>query len=601
MNDKYLESKLLSFKKLSQYLTEIKNFSLKVWEKPHLQWFTNHDVEHSEEIIYLIGQIVKSIENDTEIFFNEDELFILLASAYLHDIGMQLSKIETYSIDGLSSEQYDLIRKRHAEESYHIILKRLLPSVNRDDFHFPSIDEEYLPAIARVSKGHSTEYFQEIIELFNTDPLKPKGRKVRGEFLTALLMIADELDLQCKRVNFYDTAKFSLSDVSLLHWYKHHYVECVEIKDGRINVTLRFPSDSDNYCNLIKELIENKLVEQVKKVNPILLKSTKRKLSFEETINIEIRRDIEGVKRRLPEGALKELEKEIKKKDKVVPSDVNDVPRGYVYIKAGQHLGVHILSRQKDNQSVLYLPVGGGSSSHFLIDKYLVTNVQYAMFLNSDENRKKTSIKLLHDGSRVVVTSEDQLLAGELLTYWERKRPKPNFVWGLQYGPQGWQPISGSENLPMTYVTALGASWYATWANQFPGTEFESISSGLLGLPTQVEWTTAALFDYKTGRELKFPWGDRWNNSCLNSKSYWMKEEPHPTRVDAFPDGASPNGMLDAFGNVWEWLADSTSDRKQVICGGGCTTSDNQFPAIDSRQADTGSPYIGFRCCRSLK
>lgn len=315
---------------LSGHLDDIKKFSRRVWEKPHLQWFTKHDVTHSEEIIYLIEQIIKPIENDPEIFLSVHELFILLASAYLHDIGMQYLKIPGYSIDKLSSTEYDLIRKKHAEESYNIILKPVMPILKRDDFHFPTIDEEYLPIIAKVSKGHSTDFFEEIVKNFKEDPSTPKGRKVRGEFLTALLLIGDELDLQCKRVSFPDTAKFTLSDFSLLHWYKHHYVDYVEILNGIINLTLRFPENSDSYSGLIKSFIEDKLIKQVKKVNPILLDSTKRKLSFAADVNIQIKIDKTGVKRSIPEGALRELKKEIKK----IGANLKEKKEEFLKIKA---------------------------------------------------------------------------------------------------------------------------------------------------------------------------------------------------------------------------------------------------------------------------
>ncbi|MDA8089630.1 MAG: hypothetical protein M0Z61_05350 [Nitrospiraceae bacterium] len=78
--------------KLFSDLEGISRFCTEIWKDTLLPWFTNHNCEHSEEIIYILGQILAPLENNPK-FPDEHELFILLASAYLHDIGMQLLKI----------------------------------------------------------------------------------------------------------------------------------------------------------------------------------------------------------------------------------------------------------------------------------------------------------------------------------------------------------------------------------------------------------------------------------------------------------------------------------------------------------------------------
>ena len=307
-----LEEKLKRSSDLYKSLKEIEEFCNKTWHAPLLPWFTRHDVSHSKEIIHLLGQILSPIEN-TPACLNEHELFVLLASAYLHDIGMQYLKVENVSVDKLTSDEYEIIRKRHAEESCKIILKSVQKSLVRDDFHLPEIEEEYLPVIAWVSKGHATEFFEETIQYFQENPATPLNRPVRGELLASLLLIADELDLQSKRVKFPETAKFNPSDFSYVHWFKHHYVDFVEIKNGNISLTLKFPANANEYKELIKELIETKLKVQIDKVNPILSKETSGLLHLNNVVNIQIKTDDTGTKRALSSGALKELKKMLKK------------------------------------------------------------------------------------------------------------------------------------------------------------------------------------------------------------------------------------------------------------------------------------------------
>jgi len=307
-----LIEKLKPCSELSESLESIKRWCLKVWENPLLPWFTNHDVKHSEEIIHLLGQILEPIE-ESNIFLNEHELFILLASAYLHDIGMQYLKVDNKAIENLTQDEYNKIRKNHAAESYEIILTNIEKKVLRDNFHPPIIDEEYLPIIASVSKGHASDYFDEIITTFYEVPAFAKNRKIRGPLLTSLLMIGDELDMQFKRVDFSKLSQFTLSAFSQVHWYKHHYVEFIEVKNAKIHLSLKFPKNADAYQMLFQEWIETKLKEQIAKVNPAFEECTKGKLYLVEDLQTTVRTDETPLRRPLPDNALEELIRVVKK------------------------------------------------------------------------------------------------------------------------------------------------------------------------------------------------------------------------------------------------------------------------------------------------
>jgi iron(II)-dependent oxidoreductase len=71
-------------------------------------------------------------------------------------------------------------------------------------------------------------------------------------------------------------------------------------------------------------------------------------------------------------------------------------------------------------------------------------------------------------------------------------------------------------------------------------------------LPTEAEWEFAARFDPATGRSRRYPWGDedpRPEHANLGQRHL------RPAPVGAYPAGASPLGVQQLVGDVWEWTS----------------------------------------------
>jgi formylglycine-generating enzyme required for sulfatase activity len=202
------------------------------------------------------------------------------------------------------------------------------------------------------------------------------------------------------------------------------------------------------------------------------------------------------------------------------------VPAGMVRIPGGEFLfrvsGIEIEGENRVGIDVQYPWEDSPRRQHyhrmeirpFLIDRYPVTNAEFKAFVDAAHYAPA-------DGHN-------------FLRHWLNGAPR-----------------AGEEKTPVTWVSLEDARAYALWAGK--------------RLPHEWEWQYAA--QGTDGRT--YPWGDAWDGSAVPTPALG-NDLPPPDAVDAHPRGASPFGVGDLVGNVWQWTDEYGDDhtRAAILRGG---------------------------------
>ncbi|HEX6347004.1 ergothioneine biosynthesis protein EgtB [Umezawaea sp.] len=169
-------------------------------------------------------------------------------------------------------------------------------------------------------------------------------------------------------------------------------------------------------------------------------------------------------------------------------------------------------------------PAHQARTDPFFIDTAPVTNARYAEFIDAggySDERWWSEAGWAHVRHAKLVAPR----------FWERVGSE---WYRDRFGVVA--PVVPDE--PVVHVSFHEAEAYARWVGK--------------RLPTEVEWEKAARFDPATGRSRRYPWGDE---EPTERHANLGQRHLQPAPVGAYPAGASPLGVHQLIGDVWEWTS----------------------------------------------
>lgn len=252
---------------LSRSLNLIRGVMESIWAKEVriVQNYTDHGEEHSVRVANFVEDLLNI---NPHIKFSEQEIYLLLAGIYLHDIGMQCD-IANYTkikekAEGLGAKfkevfstkkasGYSLEEQNEIRDNHHYLSAAWIDYLYEEEnevLHSAiiSIPDDLVEDLMDVCKFHSKLSINDCEDTFKFDP------NSRKRMVVAILRFADELDISSRRVKL-DTVKiFSISPKNSFYWWLHNHTKVTFKKPNKFLLKiLLHPEDYELYHSVVRE------------------------------------------------------------------------------------------------------------------------------------------------------------------------------------------------------------------------------------------------------------------------------------------------------------------------------------------------------------
>lgn len=212
-------------------------------------WYTFHNASHSEKVEEMLYELIPT---GNPVNFSPEEWFHLVASAWLHDIGMILNLFG-------KDEDFEEVRETHDIRSARYITE------NRKDIDLDIYEAEH---IAEICMYHRKKYdIADCIE---------KVGDIRKRLLAAYLRLADAIHIDATRVDegMYNLlVSTGMPWESRFHWLKSMWVQSIrpDPSNNIICVSVSDVPESSPKKGLLPRLVYDEIYEELNSVKEVLI------------------------------------------------------------------------------------------------------------------------------------------------------------------------------------------------------------------------------------------------------------------------------------------------------------------------------------------
>lgn len=260
--EKRIIKKYISNTRLSTSLALIRKALEEIWanDVPRIvKDYTDHGERHSETIACFVEKLLQVNPNAE---FSEKEIYLLLAGVYLHDIGMQCDVVKfpevkegaerlgtkfdveftTETSNNYSPKQQNEIRKNHNFLSAAWINYLYRETDSKLSIAIKSVPSDLVDDLMDICIFHSK------LPIKNCPSFGIHEPSIRKKMVSALLRLADELDISSSRVGADVLKIFNMKPDRSVYWWLHNYTTVSFIGSNKILLKMKLnPKDFKLY------------------------------------------------------------------------------------------------------------------------------------------------------------------------------------------------------------------------------------------------------------------------------------------------------------------------------------------------------------------
>jgi hypothetical protein len=229
-----------------------------------IQDFTDHGEQHCVRLSQFAQKLLAANDGRP---LSEKETYVLLASIYLHDVGMQCDVRKFPAIKtraealgaqfevrfaAESSNRYSPAEQKALRKSHHLVTAAWLEHAleSGETVLAPasvSIPRDLFDDVLDVCKHHSTLPITDCPVTFTLDSAE------RKQLVAALLRLSDELDIDSKRVNLEVVKTFAINPANTVFWWLHHQTKITFTTRNVIRISIWLgATDYRDFADLIQ-------------------------------------------------------------------------------------------------------------------------------------------------------------------------------------------------------------------------------------------------------------------------------------------------------------------------------------------------------------